>query len=350
LLGALTAAKAADIDVKHRDNGSTLIVIEGDFELGDVDTFRTKIASLPATGMTVAFQSEGGNLSAGLRIGALIREKKLTTVVPDGAMCASACALAWLGGTRRFVGQDSRIGFHAAYILKSYGPTESGAGNAILGAYLNQLGLSENAIIYLTKAAPTSMQWMSLQDAAEHGIAVALLSPDHPAQGSNAMAELGEGSPERRSIDFVRSLLAQWSRPSAEVLPFLEEVYAEKVFYDGKSTPRQAVLLRKHRLADRWTERSYTIRPGSVSATCAGAGKACRVRGVMSWKHYDAKTTSRSRGVANFEYRVVLAGEAPQIVAETVSVHERPSAAASPLKKVRQDFQQLFAKVSKLIP
>ena len=158
-----------------------------------------------------------------------------------------------------------------------------------------------------------------------------------------------DGSPESRAADFVRALFAQSSRPSAEVLPFLENVYAEKVLYNGKSTPRQAVLLRKHRLADRWTERSYAIRPNSLSATCAKAGETCRVKGVMSWKHFDAKTKSGSRGVANFEYRVVLTGEAPQIVAETRSIPEPPSAAASALKKAQRDFQQLLAKVTKLI-
>ena len=181
-LFSLAAAAAADIDVKAVDNKSALIVIEGEFESGDVETFRAKVASLSAARVTVAFRSEGGSLVAGIRIGALIREKKITTVVPDGALCASACALAWLGGTRRFVGQNSNVGFHAAYILKSHGPAESGSGNAILGAYLNQLGLSENAILYITKAAPTSIQWMSLEDAAEHGIAVASLSPQRAAE------------------------------------------------------------------------------------------------------------------------------------------------------------------------
>jgi hypothetical protein len=349
LLFGLTRAIAADIDVKQLDNGSTLIAIDGEFELSDVDTFRTKVASLSTAKVTVALRSEGGRLVAGIRIGALIREKKFTTVVPDGASCASACALAWLGGTRRFVGHDSSVGFHAAYILKSYGPTPSGSGNAALGAYLNQLGLSEKAILYITQTPPTSIRWMNLEDAAEHGIAVALLSPHHAAPGSNTagIGEQIERSPEQRASEVVRLLVARSSGPSAEVLPSLEGLYAERVLYYGRSTSRQAVLLSKHRLADRWTERAYAIR--SLSATCAGVGRTCRVKGVMSWKYFDANTTSRSRGVASFEYRVALAGEAPQIVAET-RLHERPPVAASPLKKAQLDFRQLLAKVSKLIP
>jgi hypothetical protein len=283
-------------------------------------------------------------------MGALIRAKKFATVVPDGASCASACALAWLGGIRRLVGQDSSVGFHAAFVFKSDVPTESGPGNAILGAYLNQLGLSEKAILYVTQAAPTTMQWMSLEDAAENGIAVTLLPPLDGAADANAAAGVEErSSPERRATEFVRRLVARSSGPGAEVLPFLEGLYAEKVVYNGKSTPREAVLLSKHRLVDRWTERVYTIKPGSLSATCGKTGETCRVKGVMTWQYSDDKTRRKSRGASSFEYGVVLAGDAPQIVAETNSVQPRAPASPNPFKQVKRDFQQLLARVSKLI-
>src|SRR5206468_10482701 len=156
-------------------------------------------------------------LLAGIRIGALIRAKKLTTLVPDGAQCASACALAWLGGTRRLVGEYASVGFHTAYIMKTGAMSESGPGNAILGAYLNQLGLSERAILYITHAAPTSMQWMSMQEAAEYGITVAKLPPIQagPGPADAAVAQYPEGSPERRASEFVLTLLERWESPNA---------------------------------------------------------------------------------------------------------------------------------------
>ena len=77
---------------------------------------------------------------------------------------------------------------------KSYGPVESSSGNAILGAYLNQLGFSEDAILYLTKTAPTSIQWMNLPDANEQGIAAAALSPQQDDAPSTAVA-----TPEQRA-------------------------------------------------------------------------------------------------------------------------------------------------------
>lgn len=345
------AATAAEIDVKTLDNKSALVLVEGDFEHDDVEAFRAKVAALTTSRVTVAFRSDGGSLVAGIRIGTLIREKKFATVIPDSASCASACALAWLGGTKRFMGQGASVGFHAAYIVRSYGPVESGSGNAILGAYLNQLGLTEDAILYITKTAPTSIQWMNLRDANEHGIAAAMLSPQHAIPPSNAVAiaEQRAESPERRATDFVRSLLAHWSRPSAEALPLIEGLYAETVVFQGRSTPKREVLQSKRRVAERFSERSYTIQPGSLSATCARTGATCRVKGVMSWKLHDAKTSNRIRGTSTIEYRVALTGDAPQIVAEARSVQEKPSTMAAHLEKARRDLQQLLGKVSKLV-
>jgi hypothetical protein len=346
LLSAATA-DAATFTVSHVGNGSALIVVEGDFEPGDVDAFRAKVATLSTPRAAVAFRSDGGSLVAGIRIGTLIREKKFSTIIPDHGSCASACALAWLGGARRFMGDGASVGFHAAYILKSYGPIESSSGNAILGAYLNQLGLSEEAILYITQAAPTSIQWMNMDDAGKYGIVVTPLSPQQTNTAANA--EQRDGYAERRATDFVRKLLAHWSKPTAEGLPAMEPLYAETVVYHGKSTPRREVLSSKRYLASRWTERSYTVYPNTLSATCAKTGDTCRVKGVMSFKLYNAKTARHSRGIASFEYRVAL-GEAPQVVAEARTVQERPSSAASRLQQAQRDLQKLLAKVSKLIP
>jgi hypothetical protein len=353
---ALTAAKAADIVVKPLEGGASLIAIDGELELSDIDSFRAKAEPLPAGRTTVEFRSKGGKLLAGIRIGAQIRAKKFNTVVPDGAQCASACALAWLGGARRFVGENSNVGFHTAYILKTGVPAESGPGNAILGAYLNQLGLSEEAILYITYAAPTSVHWMSQEEAAEYGIAVAKLPPTSGSRdASDAVgtvrppesAEHPEGSPEQRAIDFVHFVLERWSGPNTDLLPVLDKLYTEKVLYHGKSTPRQSVLLSKRGFANRWPQRSYAVRPGSVSATCVAAGSTCRVKGTMTWKLHEAKTTTPSRGTASFSYSIVLKDSGPQISAETDTVNDQPSTASSSLSQVGRGIQQFLAQISK---
>jgi len=107
------------------------------------------------------------------------------------------------------------------------------------------------------------------------------------------------------------------------------------------------VLLSKHRLADRWTRRTYTIRPGSLSATCAGSGGTCRVKGIVSWKLENPEAKSSSRGVASFEYGVVDDGEGFQVTAETTT-DDKQSATSSPLKQAGRKLQQLLGRLSKL--
>ena len=353
LFFALTGAQAAEIDVKRLEGGSTLVVVEGKLEISDVEAFQAKVASLPAGGTTVAFQSQGGHLLAGIRIGTVIRSKKFATVVPDAAECASACALAWLGGTRRFVGKEAMVGFHAAFTLKEDGaPAESAPGNAILGAYLNQLGLSEKAILYVTQAVPESIQWMSMREAAELGIVVSPLPPPKsarkPTATATARAEHPEGTPEQRAIDFVLNLVKRWSEPNTELLSFLNTSYAEKVLYFGKPTPRETVLVKKRKLADRWTRRAYTIRPGSVSATCAGTGETCRVKGIVSWKFENPETKGSASGVSSFEFSVINDHNALQIAAETSSAKDKPPATTNPLKQVGQRLEHLVSQISGL--
>jgi hypothetical protein len=49
----------------------------------------------------VWLDSPGGNPFEGFKLGRLIRSLELATVVPEGAYCASACTMAFLGGVQR---------------------------------------------------------------------------------------------------------------------------------------------------------------------------------------------------------------------------------------------------------
>src|SRR5580700_10893516 len=212
------AATAANIDVRQAGAAVPVVLVEGDLELGDIEGFRNKVATLSKA--TVAFRSDGGSLLAGIRIGMLIRVKNFTTIVPDAAQCASACAVAWLGGAHRFLGAGSKVGFHAAYVQKAGATTESGPGNAVLGAYLDQIGLPEDAIVYIAQAALSSMKWLSMEEAAQHGIDVDLLpardAPTPSDPGAAANQEQPQTSLAGRATGLVLALAAHWSEQNAE--------------------------------------------------------------------------------------------------------------------------------------
>jgi hypothetical protein len=147
---------------------------------------------------TIAFRSNGGSVVAGIQIGEGIRLKGFTTAVTGTARCASACALAWLGGVRRLMSPDARIGFHAAYNMKGQ---ETGVGNALIGAYLNKIGLPYSAVTYNTKASPDSMTWLSVADAKKTGIEVEISSSQtiQNATGAPPLPRLPVASARRKA-------------------------------------------------------------------------------------------------------------------------------------------------------
>lgn len=65
----------------------------------------------------------------------------------------------WVAGLRRYMSPDADISVHAAYRMRnsadgSVEASESGMANAQIGAFLNEIGLSVDAIRYFTFAAP----------------------------------------------------------------------------------------------------------------------------------------------------------------------------------------------------
>jgi hypothetical protein len=150
------------------------IYVKGTLRSEDDEAFAQVASGL--SNPIVVLSGPGGATISAINIGRFIHAHRWDTLVPDGQSCMSACALAWLGGTHHyFAGPDSRVGFHAAYRVIGGQAVESGAGNAVVGAYLSQLGLSERAIIYATMSGPDDVQVLTLHDASQLGIQVSVL-------------------------------------------------------------------------------------------------------------------------------------------------------------------------------
>ena len=74
--------------------------------------FQAFAASLPSQRLRVFLNSHGGSLVGGIRLGLALRQYGATVSVPRGAVCASACTYAFLGGVVRGVPQGARLGVH----------------------------------------------------------------------------------------------------------------------------------------------------------------------------------------------------------------------------------------------
>ncbi|NIZ63023.1 hypothetical protein DL239_18825 [Sedimentitalea sp. CY04] len=137
--------------------GQKLIVIRGQIQTGD-DAVFYKLAQ-QAERASVALESSGGDVDTEISIGAEIAIRGFTTLVLDGEGCHSICAVIWVSGVRRYMSPNADISVHAAYRLVnnldgSLEVPESGMANAMIGAFLNEVGLSRQAIEYFTAARP----------------------------------------------------------------------------------------------------------------------------------------------------------------------------------------------------
>jgi hypothetical protein len=142
----------------------------------------------------VIFDSLGGNLYAGIGIGKIARLKGFVTAVGSSSECASACALAWLGGTERIVFLPGRVGFHAAYKSTNGLKLESGSANARVGAYLNQLQMTNIAIEYLTEKPPDDINWLTPELSRVLGIKVEFVPTNQNQQQPSANNNVADGS------------------------------------------------------------------------------------------------------------------------------------------------------------
>ena len=302
-----------------RNDGSDIIFVVGQLSFGDDKQF-LKVA-LNSENAIVVFQSPGGNLFAGIEIGKAIRLKGFSTFVPDGVQCASACALAWLGGRSRYMSETANVGFHAVYVKAEGQAAVSAAGNAVVGAYLNQLGLPTSAIIYITEAPPDGMQWLNFVDAQRYGIDVQpfnLAARPPPRFNSSPIDSLSfQASSVRKELfEFVGAT----NRSNDLSLSYLEGIYPDQVNYYGKVLPKKSVLNDKRVFFKKWPTRNYSIRPSSVTIACETETK-CKTEGVLDWEA--SGTILNSKGTTAFSFVWTLQGTSWKISSENSRALER---------------------------
>jgi len=356
LIASASATYAADIKtVSSKDGQLTIITVEGEFQVADGEKF-AHVASGIQRG-AVMFASPGGALIAGLQMGKIIRLHHFATFVGQDNMCASACALAWLAGKPLIMQEGSQIGFHAASIEKAGERVGSNVGNALMGAYLSELGLSYQAIIYIETADPDDITWLTMRDAHKIGLHVKLVArsntpppppeshPSKPTEPTPAKQvptsagrspsllapELSAPSPESdpgRTIEavartFVEAYFSHWSETSREALTFFQGAYAKQVKFYGKDVDRETVLAGKRNFTEKWPARVYSTQPDTLHVFCNQATRTCTISGVVNWDCRNPHTDTTTKGSANFILTANLATEQPEILAENGSVISR---------------------------
>ena len=127
---------------------------------GSAQARRGIAAGLEDTSSAIVFlESPEGLVETGISMAAEITIRGYTALVLDGSGCHSICAIMWIAGVRRYMSADAAISVHAAYRMRNQAnggveTCESGMANAEIGAFLNEIGLSADAIRNLPSRVP----------------------------------------------------------------------------------------------------------------------------------------------------------------------------------------------------
>lgn len=175
IVGSGLSAAATISLVKRSPGEIPVIKVDGDLNFSDVKRFQEIALTLPDA--LVALKSPGGHLQVGIEIGRTVRLKGFSTTVPEG-QCSSACSLIWLAGKKRTLGKSAAVGVHSASANEDGKVMPDSAGNALVGAYLGSLGLSDEVVEFVTSAPPEEMKWLSLGVAQQMGLDVSVADVD----------------------------------------------------------------------------------------------------------------------------------------------------------------------------
>lgn len=163
--------------------GEVRIFATGEIKEGTADEFKRFVRQRGILNAKVHFNSQGGSLIGGLRLGAAIRDLGFDTEVqakeweygyPPSALCASACAYAFAGGMNRFYSDSAgRLGLHQFYLtdgsVADLGQAQSISG--VLVAYLQRMGVNPTAFALASMTKSSEMLWLSAKEAEAVGLA-----------------------------------------------------------------------------------------------------------------------------------------------------------------------------------
>lgn len=152
----------------------------------------------------IRFNSPGGSLIGGMKLGEAIRELGFDTEVgaidhqygdQPTAICASACAYAFAGGVNRYFStQSGRLGLHQ-FSSSADQPINAGTAQIVSGElvkYLKRMGVDADAFALASLTDQSDMAWLSDQSAEILGLA------NNGVQPTTAEIKLRDGVPYLR--------------------------------------------------------------------------------------------------------------------------------------------------------
>ena len=168
-----TAALAMDFSILPLPNGVHVVFADGEIVAGDAERLRIALRSADRDSYGkkgIALNSGGGLVGEALAMVALMDQEKVSTIVPPGASCASACAqISLLAGIPRMVLDGGRLGMHSCSVGEEHVPDDLCNEKIAENAFNHGVPYG-SVMAFMQFVGPTKVIWFNSQDADCYGL------------------------------------------------------------------------------------------------------------------------------------------------------------------------------------
>jgi hypothetical protein len=229
----------------------TVLELSGSFSWALPQSLEAALAGAPAV-RVVRLESPGGQVLPAFQVAMIIRQRGLDTYV--GRYCASACTVAFLGGRRRWLGTDARLGFHQAHAPNI--PPEQA--NAILREAYEKLAIPSQFVANVLRTPPADLWYPTQRELQAVHYTTGLPPPAMLSLFRSPLPTLSDSTRLLRSAP--DSAVIQFATSLSDLLGQLQEVDPETCWafvYEGPATSK--VVLPRGLLNDFATAQQHLV-------------------------------------------------------------------------------------------
>jgi hypothetical protein len=151
-------------------SGKKAIRVEGEYQSGVARVFEQELSRCPSA-QVVQLGGPGGKLAEGIALAKTIKEKGLSTIVPE--VCVSACTVAFMAGKHRVVLSNQALGFHSVL-----SPSIVGADHQSYSEFMAKQGVPEWFVEKAIQTPHYTAWYPSNEELVKAGVVTHLVSSD----------------------------------------------------------------------------------------------------------------------------------------------------------------------------
>lgn len=223
LIYSLPVKAELKFSVDQFGDGTRYIVVVGQFEFAqNIDEF-ARLARDQNVRL-VTFASPGGNPHKAMELGRTIRRLGLATFQPRGLDCASACALAFIGGVNR-IAEAGAIGIHKTTFTPDARMTPGEAAatiqalSAITVEYLKEMGVDSDFYYLSLKYESDDVRYLSRSEMTALRVTTTGISPPTPNRAPGPYSALPPSQPtlDRNPLTIPQALTGKLRHPRGRI-------------------------------------------------------------------------------------------------------------------------------------